>query len=374
MLQHVAKGRLDLMIGRGNTVPVYPWFGKDIRDGVALALENYNLLHRLWREDVVDWEGQFRTPLQGFTSTPRPLDDVPPFVWHGSIRTPEIAEQAAYYGNGYFANNVLAPELPLQAARRLLPQALRALRPRHAGAGDRRPRRPGVHRQALAGCCRRPSARTSRTTRSSRAARSTTTRTRHPAERRQPAGGHRQDPDLPGGLRRLPAPALLARQHGAAGRDGARAGRAARHGGRAGAPQGDGGAALGGVRRRRPTTRRSSRPSTATPSRVSRARTRTAATTSPARRPTRTATPSSRLASRWRCDHGERDPTGERGLGGAASAPRPRSCASSPSPTRGATCSRVSTACSMRSRPRPTGSGSASCATTCCSPSRGCPA
>jgi putative FMN-dependent luciferase-like monooxygenase len=109
MLQHLSKGRMDLMIGRGNTVPVYPWFGKDIREGVALALENYNLLHRLWREDVIDWEGSFRTPLQGFTSIPRPLDDVPPFVWHGSIRTPEIAEQAAYYGNGYFANNVLAP-------------------------------------------------------------------------------------------------------------------------------------------------------------------------------------------------------------------------------------------------------------------------
>ena len=109
MLQHLSNGRMDLMVGRGNTVPVYPWFGKDIRDGVALALENYNLLHRLWREDVVDWEGSFRTPLQGFTSIPRPLDDVPPFVWHGSIRTPEIAEQAAFYGNGYFANNVLAP-------------------------------------------------------------------------------------------------------------------------------------------------------------------------------------------------------------------------------------------------------------------------
>jgi putative FMN-dependent luciferase-like monooxygenase len=109
MLQHVAQGRLDIMVGRGNTVPVYPWFGKDIRQGVALALENYNLLHRLWREDVVDWEGRFRTPLQGFTSTPRPLDDVPPFVWHGSIRTPEIAEQAAYYGNGFFANHILAP-------------------------------------------------------------------------------------------------------------------------------------------------------------------------------------------------------------------------------------------------------------------------
>src|SRR3954463_8688141 len=110
MLQHVADGRLDLMIGRGNTVPVYPWFGKDIRQGVALALENYNLLHRLWREDVVDWEGRFRTPLQGFTSTPRPLDDVPPFIWHGSIRTPEIAEQAAFYGAGFFANTIFWPK------------------------------------------------------------------------------------------------------------------------------------------------------------------------------------------------------------------------------------------------------------------------
>ena len=105
-----SKGRVDLMLGRGNTAPVYPWFGQDIRQGLPLALENYNLLHRLWREDVVDWEGRFRTPLQGFTSVPRPLDDVPPFVWHGSIRTPEIAEQAAYYGDGFFANNIFWPK------------------------------------------------------------------------------------------------------------------------------------------------------------------------------------------------------------------------------------------------------------------------
>ncbi|MGW4092061.1 LLM class flavin-dependent oxidoreductase [Nocardia sp. NPDC004750] len=110
MLQHLAEGRVDLMLGRGNTGPVYPWFGKDIRDGIPLAIENYHLLHRLWREDVVDWEGKFRTPLQSFTSTPRPLDDVPPFVWHGSIRSPEIAEQAAYYGDGFFANNIFWPK------------------------------------------------------------------------------------------------------------------------------------------------------------------------------------------------------------------------------------------------------------------------
>jgi putative FMN-dependent luciferase-like monooxygenase len=106
MLQHLADGRVDLMFGRGNTGPVYPWFGQDIRNGIALAVENYALLRRLWREDVVDWEGRFRTPLQGFTSAPRPLDGVPPFVWHASIRSPEIAEQAAYYGDGFFHNNI----------------------------------------------------------------------------------------------------------------------------------------------------------------------------------------------------------------------------------------------------------------------------
>jgi putative FMN-dependent luciferase-like monooxygenase len=108
-LQHLADGRMDLMLGRGNTGPVYPWFGKDARDGVELAIENYALLHRLWREESVDWEGRFRTPLQNFTSTPRPLDGVPPFVWHGAVRTPELAEQAARFGNGFFAHHIFWP-------------------------------------------------------------------------------------------------------------------------------------------------------------------------------------------------------------------------------------------------------------------------
>lgn len=105
-VQHLTDGRVDLMLGRGNTGPVYPWFGKDIRKGIPLAVENYHLLRRLWREENLSWEGEFRTPLRNFTSTPRPLDGVPPFVWHGSIRSPEIAEQAAFYGDGFFHNHI----------------------------------------------------------------------------------------------------------------------------------------------------------------------------------------------------------------------------------------------------------------------------
>ncbi|HYS38256.1 MAG TPA: LLM class flavin-dependent oxidoreductase [Pseudonocardiaceae bacterium] len=109
MLQHLADGRVDLMLGRGNTISVYSWFGQDVRNGIPLATENYALLYRLWREEVVDWQGRFRMPLRSFTATPRPLDGVPPFVWHGSTRSPEIAEQAAFYGDGFFANHVFWP-------------------------------------------------------------------------------------------------------------------------------------------------------------------------------------------------------------------------------------------------------------------------
>ncbi len=151
MLQHLADGRVDLMMGRGNTGPVYPWFGQDIRNGIPLAIENYDLLRRLWREDVVDWKGRFRTPLQSFTSTPRPLDGVPPFVWHGSIRSPEIAEQAAYYGDGFFANHIFWPAEHTQRMVGPLPAALRALRPRLRRPGHRRPRRAGVHAAQLPG-------------------------------------------------------------------------------------------------------------------------------------------------------------------------------------------------------------------------------
>ena len=110
VLQHLSDGRVDLMLGRGNSAPVYSWFGQDPTRAVELTVENYQLLRRLWDEEVVDWEGRFRTPLRSFTATPRPLDGVPPMVWHASIRTPEVAELAAYYGDGYFANNIFWPK------------------------------------------------------------------------------------------------------------------------------------------------------------------------------------------------------------------------------------------------------------------------
>jgi putative FMN-dependent luciferase-like monooxygenase len=105
-LQHLSDGRVDLMLGRGNRGSVYPSFGQDPVDAAALTVENYALLHRLWRERDIDWSGRFRTALRGFTSVPRPLEDSPPPVWHALTHSPEIAELAARYGDGLFVNNL----------------------------------------------------------------------------------------------------------------------------------------------------------------------------------------------------------------------------------------------------------------------------
>ena len=238
MLQHLADGRVDLMMGRGNTGPVYPWFGKDITKGIELAVENYDLLRRLWREDVVDWQGKFRTPLHGFTSTPRPLDGVPPFVWHGSIRSPEIAEQAAYYGDGFFANHIFWPKAHFQRLielyrtrfehyghgsadqaivglggqvfmRKNSQDAVKEFRPYfdNAPVYGLRPVARGLHRDDA-------------------------------ADRRQPGRGDREDAEVPRVLRRLPAPAVPDGPRRPAAEDGAGAARPARRGGRSGAAQG----------------------------------------------------------------------------------------------------------------------------------------
>ena len=132
MLQHLADGRVDLMLGRGNTGPVYPWFGKDIRHGIELAIENYHLLHRLWREDVVDWEGQFRTPAAGLHRHAAAAGR------RAAVRLARLDPQPGdRRAGGLLRRRVLRqPHLlahrALRPAGRLLPAALRPLRARHA--------------------------------------------------------------------------------------------------------------------------------------------------------------------------------------------------------------------------------------------------
>ena len=207
MLQHVAKGRLDLMVGRGNTVPVYPWFGKDIRQGVALALENYNLLHRLWREDVVDWEGSFRTPCRA--SRRRRARSTTCRRSCGTARSARPRSPSRPPTTATATSRTTCSRPTSTSSRSSTSTAtVRTLRSRPPRPGDRRPRRSGVHREAVAGRRRRIPA-VLRGVPALPGSSLEDSWQRTPLSGRQPAGGHRQDPHVPGGVRRLPAPAVL---------------------------------------------------------------------------------------------------------------------------------------------------------------------
>ena len=145
MLQHLADGRVDLMLGRGNTGPVYPWFGKDIRDGIELAIENYHLLHRLWREDVVDWDGRVPHAAAGLHL------DAAPARRRAAVRLARLDPQPRDRRAGRLLRRRLLRQ-PHLLADRPHPADGRLYRRRfeHYGhgtrrPGDRRPGRAGVH-------------------------------------------------------------------------------------------------------------------------------------------------------------------------------------------------------------------------------------
>jgi alkanesulfonate monooxygenase SsuD/methylene tetrahydromethanopterin reductase-like flavin-dependent oxidoreductase (luciferase family) len=71
-IDQLSRGRLELVIGKGNEVLQYPLFGLDLADQWELLAEKYALLRRLWTEENVTWSGRFRAALtEPTTTTPR---------------------------------------------------------------------------------------------------------------------------------------------------------------------------------------------------------------------------------------------------------------------------------------------------------------
>ena len=171
MLQHVSGGRMDLMLGRGNTGPVYPWFGQDIRQGLPARDRELQPAAPAVARGRRRLGGQVPHPAAGLHL------DAAPAGRRAAVRVARLDPHARDRRAGRLLRRRLLREQHLLAEGALpapdhaLPPALRPLRPRHARAGDRRSRRPGVHARELAGCGRASSARTSTTRRSTATAR-----------------------------------------------------------------------------------------------------------------------------------------------------------------------------------------------------------
>ncbi|MFD5320708.1 LLM class flavin-dependent oxidoreductase [Streptomyces sp. NPDC127098] len=107
-LDQLSRGRIELVVGKGAEAGHFDLFGLDEARQWEYQAEKYELLRRLWREEGVDWQGEFRPALKGVTTVPRPFAG-PPRVWHGSATSPHSTELAARHGDPVFTANAIQP-------------------------------------------------------------------------------------------------------------------------------------------------------------------------------------------------------------------------------------------------------------------------
>ncbi|GAA1609815.1 LLM class flavin-dependent oxidoreductase [Actinoplanes couchii] len=96
-LDAVARGRAEIILGRGSFTESFPLFGFDLSDYETLFAEKLDLMAELLSEGPVSWQGSIRPPLKD--------QHVYPKTESGSIRTwigvggsPESVVRAAQYG------------------------------------------------------------------------------------------------------------------------------------------------------------------------------------------------------------------------------------------------------------------------------------
>jgi probable LLM family oxidoreductase len=96
-LDLIAKGRIDLIVGRGSFTEAFPLFGLDLGDYDSLFSEKLDLLLKVRDSTHVTWSGRHRPPLTGQGIYPRPVQNPLP-IWVGVGGTPQSFVRAGLLG------------------------------------------------------------------------------------------------------------------------------------------------------------------------------------------------------------------------------------------------------------------------------------
>jgi probable LLM family oxidoreductase len=96
-LDLIARGRAEIVVGRGSFGEAYPLFGLDTRAYDDLFAEKLDLFLRLGETTHVTWQGRFRPPLTGQGVFPRPHQARLP-LWIGVGGTPQSFVRAGTLG------------------------------------------------------------------------------------------------------------------------------------------------------------------------------------------------------------------------------------------------------------------------------------
>lgn len=93
----ISGGRAEIVAGRGSFIESFPLFGFDLKDYDAIFAEKLGLLLQIRDQEVVNWSGKFRPPLQNQAIYPRPLQKKLP-IWLGVGGTPGSFARAGALG------------------------------------------------------------------------------------------------------------------------------------------------------------------------------------------------------------------------------------------------------------------------------------
>ncbi|MCA1457083.1 LLM class flavin-dependent oxidoreductase [Bradyrhizobium sp. BRP22] len=96
-LDLIAKGRAEIIVGRGSFGEAYPLFGFRMEDYDDLFAEKLDLFLKLRETTHPKWRGRFRAPLMGRGVFPRPDQQRLP-VWLGVGGTPQSFARAGMLG------------------------------------------------------------------------------------------------------------------------------------------------------------------------------------------------------------------------------------------------------------------------------------
>lgn len=80
-LDVVSDGRAEMWVGKGVEPKVYDYFGQSADEAPARQQEGLELLIKLWTEQNLHWQGQFRPPLDGVTLEPRVIQQPHPPIY-----------------------------------------------------------------------------------------------------------------------------------------------------------------------------------------------------------------------------------------------------------------------------------------------------
>lgn len=112
-LDHLAQGRLDLMIGKGNGSAQRDLFNITEDDQWERNRESYEVFRKLWQNNKITWSGTIRPALDEAEVWPQPYQ--PSIrVWHGSATSKDSVDLAVRYGEPIFSANVTHSVEPYQ--------------------------------------------------------------------------------------------------------------------------------------------------------------------------------------------------------------------------------------------------------------------